>query len=525
MTPATPTSSDDVQLYAVQHALRRRWRIVVATVVIITGAVAAVAFNRPATYTSDATVLLRPLAGNALDSDSATNSQQVTIAMETEAGLITSPEVTSLVNRRTGLHASAGSPKVSATVPANTETVHISFTSSSPIKAREGAQAYADGFLKFRSDRAENTNHGQLTQLRRQSDDAEKSLKTASKAAKAKDAPAAASAKVHLYANRVSSLEDQISQIKVASSDPGFVVTPASTPTRPDGIAPWMFTLAAGLLSLLLGGAIATWRERSSDVMRSDVDVTVGGVPVLAVVPPTRLETPDKADAVTKDAYRRARVSTLAHVDRGTILAVCDVPGTSAAAEMTTHLGIALAEAGHRVSLVDASSDDRELSKMFGKEREPGLSEALAARGEGPPSVTKVFGMQFLPAGKMAGDVRDLLGGEEFKLVLGHLRAKSDIVLMVAPPTSAPENDAISLCADGLILAIADGHTTHAQIVEIQVRKSWLGVGIVGCICGPRRRSPRHRTRASRSQRRSSATNRNHADTSVVEQQTMATNR
>lgn len=496
----TTAASDEVQLRVIRDALRHRWPVIAAIVLVVTAAAGVLAFRMSPSYTAQATVLLRPLPGNALDSDSTASSQQIEIAMETEAGLASSPEVAGLVGRPISDRVADGTSTVDVTVPANTETVSISFTAHSPVAAREGAQAYADGFLAFRSDRAKHTNKQQLSQLRKQSKEAEKDLKSASEDAKSKTGSASASAKVHLYANRVSSLEGKISELKVVSSDPGIVVTPATTPTGPDGLAPWMYALAAGLLSLVAGFAVAVWRERSGDVVRPDTDTSVAGVPVLTVLPARRHGIADDADSATKDAYRRARVGALAHVKPGSVITICDVSEARAAAEVTANLGMTLRDAGHRVALVDATLEGHALSRLMGKDRAPGLSDVLAARGEAQLNVSEAHGMRFLPAGTVTEQAQDLYAGEEFKLILGNLKANSDIVLVLAPPTGSPENDAIALCTDGLIIVATEGRTTHAEIDHVRTHKSWLGISLIGCVCAPRRRSSRRRTQSTQSQ-------------------------
>ena len=152
---------DDVRLHIVADALRRRFVLIVVVVALVTAAIGAYVMHLAPSYAASAKVLIRPIPGNALSLDSSKNGQQVTVAMETEAGLVNSPKVAALVSKALHATVTAGSPAVSATVPPNTQIVEIQYTAHSARAAQEGAQAYADAFLVFRAGEADdNLQHG-----------------------------------------------------------------------------------------------------------------------------------------------------------------------------------------------------------------------------------------------------------------------------------------------------------------------------------------------------------------------------
>src|SRR4051794_14668808 len=91
---------DDTLVRSVANAMRQHVLLIIAITVLVTTMAGAFAMSRAPHYTSSARVLVRPLPGNALSSDSIASSQQITVAMETEAGLVNSPAVTKLVAKR-----------------------------------------------------------------------------------------------------------------------------------------------------------------------------------------------------------------------------------------------------------------------------------------------------------------------------------------------------------------------------------------------------------------------------------------
>lgn len=506
----TTDVSKELPPHLLRDALRRRWWIVALSLLAAVGLVFGMMSTRTPKYTATSTVLLRPLTGNSLDVNSSTNSTQVTIAMETEAKLVTSPEVAAMVSRQLSRDIVAGTPQVSALVPANTETVQITFTARNPVAAREGADAFASNFLKFRSDRATHGNSVQLQQIAEQSKDAQKSLVSAMQAAKVAHT-ASTDAQVQLYASRVSSLEESASQLKATGTNPGFVVSPAAAPTAPNGLSTSIYLLAAALLGLLLGGLIAVWRERSSDVIRSETEDAVAAVPILTLLPAHRSSMPvllsdPEADEAEKDAYRRARIGTLARVTSGSVIAVSDLSRTDRAGEISANLALSLADAGHRVTVVDATFGAHDLTRLLGTTGADGLSDTLGKRELGVAlALEDTHGMRFLGAGTATEhEMRDLYAGSKFRDVLDGLRKDSDIVLVAAPPATSAEGSSVAFATDGVILIAADGRTTHAEVDDIISRGGWLGIRVLGIICKSQHRRGSRREASRNVPKRSS---------------------
>ena len=218
-----------IGLDSLTSVLHRRWVSFLVTflVVVLLGGVYSVAHGT--TYTSTTTVFLQPITGNALSSSSSSNSQALTVAMETEANFVDSQPVLDVAT--TTLGRSPGT--VTATVPQNTQIVRIADTGTSRGAAKAGAAAVAAAFLKHRENVAKASIKTQIDSLTTQIDKTETSLQDAVAKASVKHAPPQAAVNVTLLTTRLSDLNESRAQVKALSTGPGSVVKAATAGRAP----------------------------------------------------------------------------------------------------------------------------------------------------------------------------------------------------------------------------------------------------------------------------------------------------
>ncbi len=483
--------ADELRLHIVSDAVRHHILLILAVVLVVTGAVGAFAFTRPPSYTSTAKVVLRPIAGNAFSEQSATNAQQVTIAMETEAGLVSSPAVAKLASKALGTEVAAGSDAVNVKVPPSTQIVQIEFTADTPGLAQKGAQAFADAFLAYRAGQASSIRGRQLKILRTQATTATKSLRRASARAARTNAPPEAAAQVQLYTGRVASLQDSIGSLQATPTDAGSIVTPATAPDGPDGLGPAVLTVLASLLALGLGAALALWRERVDDRVRV-ASSSLDGVPLLATVPldPGGPSAPSADDEVAASAYRMARTGVTAlaaHPSALLVSAVSDAVPPEATAEVTARLALALTASGYRTVVVDATLGAGGVARWFDVDAEPGLSDVLVDENRGTATV-HARDVDVLPAGTRPGSAAELLGGEGLTLLLARLRERADFVLVAGHRVGTAEGGAVAQACDGVVLLVGDRATTHREVSLASHQVTVSGTSVLGAIGVPRRR-------------------------------------
>ena len=478
---------DDVRLHIVTDALRRRFALIIVVAVAITGVVAGATLIRHRQYAASAEVLLRPISGNPLSPTSTANGQQVTVAMETEAGLVTSPGVVDLVNKKLGTSLDAGLRAVKATVPPNTEIVQIKFTGKTPAVAAQGAQAFAEAFLTYRQSQAAATQNFQLDSLQKQSKDAQDGLKKASAAAASSSAPTDAGAQVQLYASRLATLQDSIGSLLASNTDSGTVVTPAAKPHKPAGIPPYVFIAVAALMGLALGLILAIWRERKDDRVRTRSEVAIGSVPILSTLPvqvagaPATIDHGDNEDPL-HDAYRRARSGLVPLTTRPSNIMVSAVSAFEDSTVVAVNLAVSLASAGFRVTLVDATLGAGDVAGLLGIATRGGLSEALTSGEVDPDSLVEIDGMRVLTSGLDPLAAREFFAGSRLTAITDGLRADADYVVLAAPQATTPDANAVAVVGDGLVLAITDQQTTHQQVRDVVERALQFGLPTIGAI-------------------------------------------
>jgi Mrp family chromosome partitioning ATPase len=482
--------TSDPRHHVTARALRRRWPLVALVALLAAGAALALANSRPATYSSTAQVLLRPLDANSLSTDATTSSQQIVVAMQTEAGLVASLAVTDRVGDRLGAKVEPGTPAVSVTVPSNTEILQIVYTAPTAGAAQRGANAFARAYLDFRAAQSVTVRDAQLQNLEEQLGTTTDRLRGAAKAT----TPEAA-AQVQVFANRIASLQENLSTLRAQSTDPGTVITPARFPHRPEGLRPQVVTLAGGLLGALLGLLSAVWWERRDDRVRAALDDSVAGLPVLAVLPAEddRVLARSTAAPTAVDAYRRLRTVLAAATTSPSVVAVSPAGAGVPDARVAVNLAISLVHAGYTVALVDASTGSSPVSSLLDLPAEPGLSDALASDVAQDVAFEDVGGLLVLPSGGSVPAAQDAYGGERFAVVLAHIREVTDYVVLWTSPLAEPAGAAVARLADHVLVLATEGRTTHTEVEQVAGRGLPVDLPLCGVVVAPR--PPRHSRR------------------------------
>ena len=482
----------DEQDLVLTDAIRRRWLPIVLVTLILATLAGVYAAHRPVTYTSTAKVLLRPSPGNALSVDSITTSQQITVAMTTEAALVTSPEVIDLVNKALHSKLSPGTTTIKSQVATNTEIIVIKYTAPTAAAAEKGANAVATAFLEYRLARATDTIGKQTKSLQSQLKSAQKSLKSAAVTSLGTNPPPDAVSQVQLYASQVATLQQSIGALQVTDTNPGSVATPASAPTSADGFAPWIYILAAVIVGLGAAILIAIWRARNDQRVHASTLVSVRGRPVLVALPSARghgqrlIAGADDRDPL-RDAYRRARTAVLTGVRRPAVVVVSHVSPVDPEEEVAANLALSLSSAGFKVGVVDTRLDGR-VPGRFGAALEPRLPAVLDGLANRSMPLAREHGVTVVPSDDNPAMLRDRLAGATFVNLLRELRSRSDYVFVTAPAASTADGAAVALAGDHMILTVVEGVTTRNELHDILDRAERLGIDVVGIIVTPRRR-------------------------------------
>lgn len=476
---------NDVQPDVISDTIRHRWRIIVVTTVLLTLVGVLFARSVSPTYAASTEILLKPTVGNALSPDSAKSSQQITIAMQTEAGLVASPEVAALVAAEVKAPVNPASTAVAVSVPTNTQLVQLTYTANTPAAAQQYAAAYAKAVLANRQAQSKASLDQQLAALNTQEKTAADNLKQATADASVASPGPDAVARVQLYTNRVSSLQDSIGQISATDTDPGALVTPATVPTSSAGLNPLLYIIVAGLLGLALGGVLALWRELGDDRIRTKSEAVVLGVPVLGTVAGRTDE------ARVRESYRQIRSGLLALTLGRAVVSVssvsADAPGSAAsrALEVAVRTGQSVRDSGRTVVVVDATLGAGRFRSVPGA-ASVGLSDALDGSATVEEIVQDVDGLPYVGAGVIPEESRDLFASPRMAEIATSLQSTYDLVLIAALPLATSEGSDACLASERVLGVLTRRTTTHDQLRETLERISQLGVPALGLVELPR---------------------------------------
>lgn len=470
--------ASEVNANLVRNALRHKWPVIVVSVLLLTALGLFAGRSMAAAYTSTTSVLLKASTGNVLSVDSAKSSQQITVAMTTEAELVTSPQVTDLVNAKLGTTIPPSSGAVAVTVPVSTQILQIVVTADTAADAQQRSEAFAEAYLAYRASASKTLVDQQVKDLDAQAKTASAGLKKATDDADTAQPSAEAVTRLQLYSNRLAAVQDSITTVKSGSSDPGTVIAPATLPTDASGLPSWVFLVAGAAFGLALGCVIALWRERADDRVRFDSTATVDGLPVLA-----SLVGSEPAD---EESLRQLRASVVRLGPAPSVLAVVpvsDAVPTDLVVTAGAGLARALARAGYRTTLVDATMHEAHDSVA-------GLSDWLLDVQAGPLSQAieqsskdaTVDGVHRIAGGKQTASARDLLAGERFASGMRDLADEYDYVVVMGTSPSTGSGADLALVADHGIAVGRERTTTHEHVRELLERTGRTGPILLGLV-------------------------------------------
>ena len=480
----------------------RKWSILAITLLVV-GVALAVSSRQTPVYEAQASVLVTPIDMN--------NGSTVPEApnLPTEAELVSSVAVAQIVAQNLDIQ---GDPRalladLSVDQPTDTEILEVNYRDPEPVRAQRLAMGFAEGYLQFREEAASKLVLEEARDLDERISALEQRLRRvqADLARLPDDDPRTAALQSEAVSLQSLILQTQVARLDLPSDvSGGEIIQPASlpgSPVSPDHIVSGAFGLAAGLA---LGVGLALIRDRMSGRLRSSQELEEYlEAPVLGVVPPV----PDwhrrkKAYLVSvtrwrsppAEAYRVLRTNLLSAVGSGAkSIVVTSTHSGEGKSATVANLGVVLARAGKRVSLLSADMRRPRLHAFFGRDAQIGLSDVLGGRlpleaavqeialhGSAPMDLSTVS-LRLVSSGPVPADPAELLGSAAMAKVLEDLERVSDIVLIDVPPI-LPVSDASVVAARTkyVLLVIGPYSATQAAVVSARQQLELVGARILG---------------------------------------------
>lgn len=323
------------------------------------------------------------------------------------------------------------------------------------------------------------------------------------------------------------SLLAQLNQANLASSvpvNPIRVVEPSAPTGIPYTPRPVINISFGAMIGLVFAGGIAFLRERvdrsikapgaarrlfnvpelgvipnfpESSVVRPKLGVYVGGKAAIlngaSDDSATALATWQSGPAFIAESFRGTLASILRNLASGKSQKLILVTSPGPAEGKTTlvqNLGIALAESGRNVLLVDADFRRPHLHRKFNLANDWGLIDLLCEDqplSEYSPERLGGFtgypGLSVLPNRVTSSNVSKALYSPRLRTILETLVKRYDMVLLDAPPMlSVADTRIIAPLADALILVLRSGVTNRDDAMEAYDRIREDGLTLLGTV-------------------------------------------
>jgi non-specific protein-tyrosine kinase len=478
---------------AVTVLWKRRWTIVVVTLLVVAVAIALSVRVTPI-CASKASVLV----------ESAPNQTTTTEPnMATEKQVATSTSVARIVMQKLHLTVSAQTVlnHLSVSVPVDTQILDISYSDPQPRIAQQRAQAFAEAYVSYRQ-------QGLLAQLA----DSQRTLQTQTAALTTQLGDLQSQIDRETNANKraleqaqASSLIAQISilQQKLAALDPtqsappGRLLEPAPLPLRP--VSPnYPVNIALSVFAgLALGAFAALLREYADDRIRGREDLEARlGTPVLAAIQTTKgkkdwsasqlVTSVDPRSVVSESfAQLRANLAFAAHECGAQAILVTSCREQEGKTFTSANVAVALARSGKRVIAVSGDVRRPRLEQMFGLSPSVGLIDALVDDVDVSSLLTDVGidHLALLPAGLTPGNPNEFLASDRMAMLLADLRGLSDFVIIDAPPLLAVADAAIlAASCDGVLFVCDERSVTRKDIARAREQLERTRTIVLGAV-------------------------------------------
>jgi capsular exopolysaccharide synthesis family protein len=251
----------------------------------------------------------------------------------------------------------------------------------------------------------------------------------------------------------------------------------------------------AAIVGLLIGLAAAFLIDYLDDKIRLEEDLEFAtNRPVLSVVPvdpppdnlPIALSEPTH-DAV--EAYRALRTN-LQFLGLDRPIRVIQLTSSLAGEGKTTtssNLAVVLAQAGHRVALVDGDLRRPRLHEVFGISQTPGFTDLLFGLDAKDivhhVDVSAGNKLSVYPSGTVPSNPSEILSGRRISQLLMEMGAHYDYVIVDSAPI-LPVSDSVALAAsvDGVLVVAHAGRVTQGNVKDTLERLDRVAAPVLGMV-------------------------------------------
>jgi tyrosine-protein kinase len=443
----------------------RRW-LILACVVITTVAAAAATLTATKEYSATARLLVEPhdeLRSSVLGSGF--SAQDADRQAATDLELFSLEPIAASVIRDLNLSMSPSAllSKVEADTKGTSNLIAVSATTDDPHTSSRVANAFGREYIAFR-----------LTSNRRRLDTALSQVR----AQITRLEPLGRTPEL----TQLKDQEDQIQLLRTLETGGASLVEPARPPGEASSPKPKRDIPLALVFGLLLGVALAFFRDKLDQRIKDEdhVRALLPDVPIVGMIPGRHGRS---TRALETEGFRTLNTN-LGFLNVGRPLQTLLITSSMAGEGKSTtsmNLALAMAERGRAVILFESDMRRPGLSTSFSLRGEPGVSNLLAGmgsveeylvplqvdsstNGRGPAAVLSGL-VQFLPAGPSPPNPQALLDDGRIDDVLKKTTELADTVVIDGTPVG-PFSDMLPVArrVDGVIVVVRLNYTRRGEL-------------------------------------------------------------
>jgi capsular polysaccharide biosynthesis protein len=487
-----PQERESATLSDYTAIIARRWRVVVASVLVAMLLGGFYAFRGGNSYTSNASLVIRPIL-----TDPFADNRIEDVGADTQAKVLDSTVVAREVAKRLKLDRDPKDlvNRLAVENPLGTLILNIAFTATTPERARDGAQAFAQAYLDYRRGDAEDTKARTLERVTGQREALDRVLAETNAQIAANpagsDARTNAEARRNVLITQISDLEQQSATTQAIDTEPGKIIRPADLPGSPTGLSLPITIVAFAFLGGIVGIALALLRDRTDRRIRSRRDlIEIAGKDPLVEIRRGRAGAPGGLPSINEpagaeaSAYRALRVLLWPRRGIGPHrLLICGVAGGPGADEVGANLAVTIASSGWGTLLAWPNKTD--LAAYFSVEAPPNV-EVLV--GERPierllVEPRDVSGLTLLPTLAHQGAAGLAVETATAETRLAELDTRFDVEIIVgAPVLSSAESIELCPLVDAVIVVFEPSTTTREQLIRTLELLGAVGSDVLGVV-------------------------------------------
>lgn len=465
-------------------ALRRRWPLVLALVVV--AAAVALAFSATAAekYRAEADILITPFTDSTDAFAGITLFRDETSSVYAAGRIMTTPSVTDAVIRRLDLALSREEllGKVRIQPLEQSSIVTITAEAGSAAGAAELANTFAEVFIDRRTREFQEQLKSVIAGIEERLD----------------VLPSTSTTEELTLQGRLGLLRPV-----VGAQDPTIdFLSEAVPPDSPSWPRPALILAVAILAALILGVGSVLILEALDPRMSSE-DILLRSLPVVARIPRARarvardyLRGKGPLPANLWEGYRTLRASLAARgIGGASPRAVLVTSAIKAEGKTMTavNLAKALTAGGLRVILVDGDFRRPSVGSAFGLSRETGgLAELLFGQGSVDDALVDAPGYANWLRLLLPGSAQpiDLLEPRRIAELIDRLKSEADVIVVDSPPlTEFADAFAVADAVDTVLVAVRLGYSRRDRFAELNRFLSQHDVAPAGLVVTSRRRS------------------------------------